>query len=80
MIEAWWAWLRRWRPCVPPVIHQGRTIEQWCDICQQQSVELAAFQRAVEDRDRTIDRLTLRIEQLEDLIRDMCELRKRVGV
>lgn len=80
MIEAWWAWLQRWRPCVPAVIHQGRTAEQWADICQQQSVELAALQRAVEDRNRTVDRLTLRIEQLEDLIRDMCELRKRVGV
>lgn len=80
MIAAWWQWLSSWRPCVQPLVHGGRTIEQWADICRQQEFELATFERTVQDRNRTIDEQALRIERLEDCIRDMCEIRKRVGV
>ena len=80
MIEAWWAWLRRWRPCVPAETYAGKTAEEWCDVSDQRAFQIAGLERTVQDRDRTIDERTLRVEQLEDTIRDMCELRKRVGV
>lgn len=80
MIEAWWAWLRRWRPCVPAETYGGMTAEQWAGFCSERDVQIANLRRGIQDRDRTIDQQVLRIEKLEDNIRDLRELTKREGV
>lgn len=79
-MDALWVWLRRWRPCAPPVTYAGMTPEQWAEECRERDAQIANLERTIQDRNRTIDRQVIRIEQLEDVIRDMCELRKRVGV
>ena len=76
----WLAWLQRWRPCVPPPTLDGKTIEQWRTVGDERAFEIATMKRVVEDRDRTIDDLARRIENLTDLIRDTRRLLEREGV
>lgn len=78
--DALLAWLRRWRPCVPPPTLDGRTIEEWADAHSLQTVEIAGLKGTVQDRDKTIDTLVLRVEQLADLVRDIRQLSGREGV
>lgn len=74
------AMLRRWRPCVPPEAYAGKTAKEWCAVSDQRAFEIATLQRAVQDRDRTISEMALKLEQLVDNIRDIRELTKREGV
>lgn len=80
MIEAWWAWLRRWRPCVPAETYAGKTIEQWVAMCDQQALELAKHEQSIADLRAQLDIAYRRVDNLDDLRRDIRKLTEREGV
>ena len=80
MIEAWWAWLRRWRPCVPAETYGGKTAEEWAAICDQQALELAKHEQSITDLRAQLDTAYRRVDNLDDLRRDIRKLTEREGV
>ena len=74
------AWLRRWRPCRPQETAGGHTAPVLWEIVQQRDLAIAKHEETIAALRAQVDTAVRRIDNLDDLRRDIRALADREGV